>query len=76
MSSKQTKPIQLPTIGAHRNRDVHAAKRVITEGRIKRIQVEVTEEYHLRFKMACAKNNTNFTEVILKYVDQWLKENE
>ena len=76
MSNKPKNTIQLPQIGAHRNRDVNVAKKVIPEGRIKRIQVEVTEEYHLRFKMACVKNNTNFTEVILKYVDQWLKDNE
>lgn len=35
----------------------------------KGLYIKVTEEQHKKYKMYCAKNNTNLTKVVLEYLD-------
>ena len=35
----------------------------------KGLYIKVSEEQHKKYKMYCAKNNTNLTKVVLEYLD-------
>lgn len=47
-----------------------------SKGKTKRINVDLDEGIQIRFKAACAKQNTSIKNVISAFVDEWLKKNE
>ncbi|HFD6683601.1 TPA: plasmid partition protein ParG [Providencia alcalifaciens] len=58
--------------GEHRDLD----KILNSKRKTKRINVDLDEDIQIRFKAACAKQNTSIKDVISKFVDEWLKKNE
>lgn len=58
--------------GEHRDLD----KILNSKGKTKRINVDLDEDIQIRFKAACAKQNTSIKDVISAFVDEWLKKNE
>lgn len=58
--------------GEHRDLD----KVLNSKRKTKRINVDLDEDIQIRFKAACAKQNTSIKDVISKFVDEWLKKNE
>ncbi|MEY0878421.1 MULTISPECIES: plasmid partition protein ParG [Providencia] len=42
----------------------------------KRINVDLHKSIQIRFKAACAKQNTTIKDVSNQFVEEWLKENE
>lgn len=58
--------------GEHRDLD----KVLNSKRKTKRINVDLDEDIQIRFKAACAKQNTSIKDVISKFVHEWLKNNE
>lgn len=69
---KETTTSSKMNFGEHRDLD----KVLKIKGKTKRINVDLDEDTQIRFKAACAKQNTTIKEVISQFVEQWLKENE
>lgn len=45
-------------------------------GVTKRVQVDIPEELHKRFKVACNMRDESMSKVLADYVEEWLKKNE
>lgn len=41
----------------------------------KRIQVELSDELHTNFKIACTKQDVKMSAVIIQLMEQWLSKN-
>ncbi|ETO41299.1 plasmid partition protein ParG [Morganella sp. EGD-HP17] len=42
----------------------------------KKLQMNIPEELHQRFKFSCLKQNVDMTDIVISLVIQWLTENE
>lgn len=42
----------------------------------KKLQMNISEDLHKRFKLACLKNEREMTDVTIELINGWLKENE
>lgn len=42
----------------------------------KKLQMNIPEELHHRFKFSCLKKNIDMTDIVISLVVQWLAENE
>ncbi|SET71183.1 plasmid partition protein ParG [Kosakonia radicincitans] len=58
------------------NRDLDKVLSAAPAGIMKRVNFNLDEDKHARFKAACTKQRTTISDVLSKFVDQWLKENE
>ncbi|WP_035604437.1 plasmid partition protein ParG [Edwardsiella tarda] len=63
------------TFGTHSQLDevLKNTKQEAKERKVKRVQVELDEQLHADFKVACIKNNTNFSAVVTGLIKQWMK---
>ncbi|HDU5577117.1 TPA: hypothetical protein RFV54_003722 [Klebsiella aerogenes] len=43
---------------------------------MKRVQVDLPEPLHKRFKIACNMQDVSMSKVLADYVEEWLKKNE
>ncbi|CVH22283.1 MULTISPECIES: plasmid partition protein ParG [Serratia] len=50
---------------------IHAPK-----GLTKKLQMNIDEELHKRFKLACLKQDKEMTEITIELITNWLKDNE
>lgn len=41
----------------------------------KKLQMNMPEELHKRFKLACLSNEVDMTSVVIELVENWLQEN-
>ncbi|WP_437615457.1 plasmid partition protein ParG [Erwinia sp. V71] len=64
------------SFGEHRDVQKVVQNTPVASERQKRVNVNIDEEKHIRFKAACARKGTNISEVLKEMVDSWLKENE
>lgn len=64
------------TMGFGENRDLDKVLSAAPAGIMKRVNFNLDEDKHTRFKAACTKQRTTISEVLSKFVEQWLKENE
>lgn len=69
---KETTTTNKMNFGEHRD----LGKVLNKKGKTKRINVDLDEDIQIRFKAACAKQNTTIKDVISQFVDDWLKDNE
>lgn len=58
------------------NRDLDKVLAAAPAGIMKRVNFNLDEDKHARFKAACTKQRTTISDVLSKFVDQWLEENE
>jgi metal-responsive CopG/Arc/MetJ family transcriptional regulator len=45
-------------------------------GKTKRVNVNLDEELHTRFKSVCARKGTSISKVLEDHIHEWLRENE
>lgn len=42
----------------------------------KKLQMNMPEELHKRFKLACLSNEVDMTSIVIELVEDWLKKND
>ncbi|KAB8306706.1 DNA partition complex ParG [Erwinia endophytica] len=73
MALKQQNTPKTMTFGEHR--DLEKVVNNAPMEKQKRVNVNLDESVHVRFKAACAKQGTSISDVIKDLVDNWLKDN-
>ena len=64
------------SFGEHRDLPKVMTSPSVDSGKMRRVNVNLDEETHIRFKTACAKNGTNISNVVKELVDKWLADKE
>jgi len=70
---KQTKT---KTMTFGENRDTGKVLTATPPVNVKRLNFNIDEDKHTRFKAACTRQRTTISDVLSNFVDQWLEENE
>jgi hypothetical protein len=70
---KQTKT---KTMTFGENRDTGKVLTSTASVSVKRLNFNIDEEKHTRFKAACTRQRTTISDVLSDFVDKWLAENE
>lgn len=58
---------------AHLNKALSAIKQPSLP--TKKLQMNMPEELHKQFKLACLSNEVDMTSVVIELIENWLKEN-
>lgn len=64
------------TMSFGENRDLEKVLATAPAGIVKRVNFNLDEDKHARFKAACTKNRTTISEVLSQFIDEWLEKNE
>jgi len=70
---KQTKT---KTMTFGENRDTGKVLTSTPSVSVKRLNFNIDEDKHTRFKAACSRQRTTISDVLSDFVDKWLAENE
>ncbi|MEN4798020.1 plasmid partition protein (plasmid) [Duffyella gerundensis] len=65
---------KMMAFGEHR--DVQKVLESKPTGKTKRVNVNLDEELHTRFKSVCARKGTSISKVLEDHIHEWLRENE
>lgn len=65
-------------LGNHKqlNAALSAVAKAKSKSPTKKLQMNISEDLHKRFKLACLKNEREMTDVTIELINGWLKENE
>lgn len=63
-------------LGQHKQLDPVLQAIHTPKGITKKLQMNINEELHKRFKLTCIKQDREMTEVTTTLIISWLKENE
>lgn len=61
------------SLGSHNGTDEIVKEINKGSGRTKKLQMNIPEELHTRFKLACVAEQTEMTEVCVQLLNDWLK---
>ncbi|MDA1379130.1 plasmid partition protein ParG [Plesiomonas shigelloides subsp. oncorhynchi] len=63
-------------LGDHKQLDV--ALNAVSKAKLptKKLQMNIDEDLHKRFKLACFQHDREMTEVTIELISNWLKDNE
>lgn len=63
-------------LGDHKQLDVALNAVSKAKSPTKKLQMNIDEELHKRFKLACFKNDREMTDVTVELISNWLRDRE
>lgn len=63
-------------LGKHKQLDTALHAIQTPKGLTKKLQMNIDEDLHKRFKLACMKQDKEMTEITIELISNWLKVNE